>query len=187
MLSPLLKKLLFVRQFNINDGKIDILGNRHIMMSDNALLELQNIDETKFYDLMKGATLKQIEDFVEHAKVYKHLKDTALGDIANLSRKLGTTEGIVNTLKDIFDLYGLGSLDIASLSNSDKQAVVRVDDSTISNAYLNKTKKKSDKPVCVITAAVLAGLFTYLFQKQVDAAEVKCKAKGNNSCEFVIK
>lgn len=187
MLSPLLKKLLFVRQFNMSEGKIEILGCRHVMMSDAAILDLQNIDKTKFYDLMKGVTLEQIHDFVEHAEVYKNLKDTSLGDIANLSRKLGSSEGIVNTLKEIFEIYGLGDMEIASLDNSQKQAVVRVNQSSIANAYIKKNRKKSDKPVCVITAAVLAGLFSYLFQKQVNAAEVKCQAKGNNYCEFFIK
>ena len=170
----------------MNDGKIDILGNRHIMLSDSSLLELQDIDETKFYDLLKGETLKQMQDFVEHAKVYSHLKDTVAGDIEKLSRKLGAREGIVKTLQEIFDLYGLGLIDIISLSNDKKQAVVRVKDSTIAKAYLRR-KRKSKKPVCVITAAVLAGIFSYLFKKKVDAGENRCQAQGYSACEFVIK
>ena len=187
MLSELLKKLLFVRQFSMADGKIEILGNRHIMLSDSALLELQEIDETKFYELMKSSALKQMQDFVEHAKVYKHLKETVLVDIDNLSRKLGSAEGIVKTLQDIFSLYGLGIIEIPSLDNSRKRAVIRIRESTIAHAYLKQHRKNSNKPVCVITAAVLAGIFSYLFKKQVDAAEVRCLAKGNSYCEFVVE
>lgn len=187
MLSPLLKKLLFVRQLSMGDGKIEILGNRHIMLSDNALLDLQEIDESKFYDVMKSSTLKQLEKFVEHAKVYKNLKSTAITDIASLSRKLSSAEGIVKTVQEIFDLYGLGVIEIIRLDNKGKRAAVRVSDSTIARAYLKKNKKRSGKPVCVITAAVIAGLFTYLFQKEVNAAENRCLARGNSKCEFVIQ
>lgn len=187
MLSPLLKKLLFVRQFSMADGKIDILGDRHIMLSDNAILDLQEIDETKFYETMKSSTLTQLQDFIEHAKVYEHLKNTLIVDIANLSKKLGSGEGIVNTLQQIFDLYGLGLMEIPALDNTKKQAVVRIRESTIALAYLKRSRKSSLKPVCVITAAVLAGIFSFLFKRNVDAAEVKCTAQGKGFCEFVIK
>ena len=187
MLSPLLKKLLFVRQFNMDDGKIEILGNKHIMLSDQAILELQEIDETKFYELMKSSTLKQINDFIDHAKVYKQVKSVILWDVGKMTKKLSSAEGVVKASQEIFNLYGLGSMQIVKLNNEKKQAVVRIKNSTIAKAYLKKYKKKSKKPVCVITAAVLAGIFTYLFQKQVDAAEDSCLAKRNSSCQFIIK
>ncbi len=188
MLSPLLKKLLFVRQFSIADGKIDILGARHIMLASDALLELQNIDTTKLYDLMKDASFKQISDFVEHAKVYSQLKNVVLLDISRLSKKLGTgDEGLLRTLQEIFDIYGLGNLVITALDNTKKRASVRVYESSIAKAFLEKEKKKSKNAICTITAGVLAGIFSYLFKKQVDAVEGKCLAKGNSFCEFLIK
>ena len=187
MLSPLIKKLLFVRQFEIDQGKISILGKRHIMLSDQALLELQEIDETKFYDLVKRATIKQLGDFVDHAKVYENLKGTLLTDVDNLSKKLGGREGIVKTLQNIFDLYGLGLIEIEKLNNDKKEAIIKVRDSTIAKAYKDKGRQKSKKPVCVITAAVIASIFSFLFKKQVDAAEVRCLAQGSGFCEFVVK
>jgi len=187
MLSPLLKKLLFVRQLDMNEGKIQILGKRHIMLSDTALLELQEVDETKFYELMKSSTVKQMKDFVDKAKVYKQLKDTVFGDIGSLSKKIGSAEGVVKTAQDVFDLYGLGKIEIVKLENTKKEAVIRVKDSTIAKAYKTKNKKKSSKPVCVITAAVLAGIFTFLFKKKVDAGEDSCMAKSGSFCQFIIK
>lgn len=187
MLSPLLKKLLFVRQFSIAEGKINILGIRHSMLTTDALLELQDIDNTKLYDLMKDSTFRQLSEFVEHAKVYSQLKNTIFQNIAKLSSKLGGgEEGMLKTLQEIFDIYGLGNLVIANLDNQKKQAFVRVYESSIAQSYLEK-KGKSQTPVCTITAGVLAGIFSYLFKKDVNAVEGKCLAKGNSFCEFLIK
>jgi predicted hydrocarbon binding protein len=188
MLSPLLKKLLFVRQFSIDNGKIDILGNKHIMLSEDVLLELQEIDDAKLYNLVKDSTLNQLSKFVEHAKVYRQLKDVIAIDISSLSRKMGAgSEGVIKTVQDIFDIYGLGKMTIASLDNSKKQAVVRIQSSSIAEAYLKKNKRRSSKPICAITAAVIAGIFSYLFGKKVDAIEGKCKARGNDFCEFIVR
>ena len=70
VLSPILKKLLFVRQFDIDGGKIKLLGDREIMLNASAILELQSIDESKLYDIAKKSSLKNLVSFVEHAKVF---------------------------------------------------------------------------------------------------------------------
>ena len=49
VLSPIIKKLMFVRQFDIDKGKIELLGGRQIMIHASAVLELQEIDEGKVY------------------------------------------------------------------------------------------------------------------------------------------
>gem|GEM_PF-1728992 len=188
MLSPLLKKLLFVRQFSVADGKISILGKRHVMLPDDALLELQNIDNSRLYDIVKDATFKQLAEFIEHAAVYKQLKEVMLLDILALSKKLGAgEEGALRTLQDVFDVYGLGKLVIIDLDNTRKRVSARVYESSIAQAWLAKNKTKSKTATCTLTAAVLAGIFSYLFKKSVDCVEGKCLAKGNSCCEFLIK
>ena len=53
MLSPLLQKLLFVNQFSIANGKVEILGSRHIMLDVSSIISLQEIDKTKVYNAGK--------------------------------------------------------------------------------------------------------------------------------------
>src|SRR3989344_2877071 len=107
MLSPILKKLLFVRQFDIDAGKITLLGDREIMLNASAVLELQEIDETKLYDLAKKSSFKNLIDFVEHAKVYDKVKDNFIVNIAKLGKKIGETDaGTIKTLQEIFNVYG---------------------------------------------------------------------------------
>ena len=106
-------------------------------------------------------------------------------NIASLSKKIGKTdEGTIKTLSSIFEIYGLGALEILDLNNKDKKAILRIKDSSIAQEQLKKSKEK--KPVCIMTAGILAGLFTYIFGKDVDCVERKCVAQGQEYCEFEI-
>src|SRR3989344_907314 len=110
-LSPILKKLMFVRQFDIDQGKIKVLGDREIMLHASALLELQEIDESKVYDVAKKSGKANISGAVAHAKVYGKMKDVFIEEIKQLGKKIGETdEGTIKTLQELFDIYGLGEL-----------------------------------------------------------------------------
>lgn len=185
MLSPLLQKLLFINQFSINEGKIEILGSKYIMLDASNILVLQEIDKTKMYEVAKYVSEKSMKNLVEHAQVYKNIKDQTLKDIAELSRKIGKTdEGIIKTLQMIFEIYGLGKLEILDLDNKRKKVRVRIRNSSLALTQLKKSKSKNS--VCTLTAGILAGIFTYIFAKNVECIEESCIAKGNESCEFKI-
>jgi predicted hydrocarbon binding protein len=40
--------------------------------------------------------------------------------------------------------------------------------------------------MCTLTAGVLAGIFSYIFGKEVDCIEKKCKAIDSDYCEFEV-
>src|SRR3989344_6070655 len=142
-LSAILKKLLFVRQFDIDKGKITILGDREIMLSASAILELQEIDETKIYETAKQSSLKNIRGAVEHAKVYGKMRDVFMEEIAHLGDKIGQSdEGVINTLQELFNIYGLGEINIQELDNKGKTAIVIIRDSALAEEY----QKKRGKP-----------------------------------------
>lgn len=187
MLSPLLQKLLFVNQFGINNGKIEILGGRYIMLNASDLWRLQEIDETKMYALMKDFSKGNIQSLIEHAKVYKGMKDESLKNIADLSKKVGKGDsGVINTLQSLFELYGLGKMNITNLDNKNKTTSIQISESTIALEELKKGKK-SKETVCTITEGILAGLFSHIFGKDVDCIEKKCLAKGDDSCIFIVQ
>lgn len=186
MLSQLLQKLLFVRQFSIDDGKIELLGGKYIMLNASALLELQSIDETKIYMLARESSLAGMKNLVEHAKVYNKIKDLFLRNISELGKRIGATdEGMIKTLQDVFNVYGLGSLEIVELDNKNKKAAVKIKDSSIAQEYLKKSGK-SKNPVCAITAGVLAGMFSYIMNQKIECVEAKCLAQGASECVFKV-
>lgn len=184
MLSPLVQKLLFVRQFSISDGKVEVLGNRFIMLDASNLLALQEIDRTSMYTAAKESARTQIKNIVGHAKVYKKMKEESLKSIAELSKKVGaTSEGQIKVLQDLFDLFGLGKLEIVNLDNRNKMASLKVENSALVDAHREVSKKK--EKVCTLTAGILAGIFSYIFgKKDINCVEVKCKAESGDFCLF---
>jgi predicted hydrocarbon binding protein len=177
---------MFINQFGINEGKIEILGSRFVMLYASDLLCLQEIDESKMYAFMKGSSKKDLSELINHAKVYKGLKNEAVKNIASLSQKIGKTdEGVVKTLQDLFELYGLGKMKITNLDNKNKKAAIEIMNSTIAFASLKNGKVK--KLVCTVTAGILAGIFSFIFKTDVDCIEKKCRASGSSTCSFVVE
>jgi len=184
-LSSLLQRLLFVNQFSIIKGKIDILGNRYIMLDASDLLVLQEIDKTKTYNSVKKNSKENLKKIVNHAQVYKGIKGQSLKNIANLSKKIGKSdEGVIKTLQSLFEVYGLGKLEIMDLDNENKSAVLKIRNSTLARVQLKKAKSKT--PVCTLTAGILAGIFSYIFNKDVDCFERSCLASGKEECNFEV-
>ena len=156
------------------------------MLDANDLLVLQEIDKTKTYKTAKDSSKANLKSLVEHAAVYKGIKDQSLKNIAELSKKIGKTdEGVIKTLQSLFDIYGLGKLEIINLDNEKKKAILRVKDSSIAKAQLKISKSKT--PVCALTSGILAGIFSYIFKKDIDCIENKCLAKAEEICEFLVE
>jgi predicted hydrocarbon binding protein len=187
MLSPFLQKLLFVNQFEVNQGKITLLGDRKIMLDASIILALQETDETKAYDMAKKIGFENISGAVEHVKVYGAIKNAMIKELAVLGEKIGETdEGTIKTLENFFNLYGLGLMSIQNIDNENKSALIEVKDSAIADSWLTSKKAKSKDTACTLTAGVLAGMFSYIFGKDIDCREQKCKAQGEDSCVFKV-
>jgi len=187
VLSPILKKLLFVRQFDIDNGKIKLLGDSEIMLNALAILELQEIDESKLYDIAKRSSFKKMSSFVEHAKVYKKMKDVFMTDAARLGTKIGETDtGVIKTLQELFNVYGLGEMLIQEIDNKQKEALIMIRKGTLAQEWMKKKRTKSKMPVCTLTSGVIAGIFSYIFKKEVDCVEAKCIAQGYGQCMFKV-
>ncbi len=187
VLSPFLQKLLFVNQFEISNGKVSILGSRNVLLHASAILELQELDETKLYDLAKKSSFKNMGSFVNHARVYGKMKSAVLKELAALGKKIGESdEGALRTVEHLFNIYGLGQLTIRDVDNKEFHALLTLKDSSIALEWMEKFKGRSNNAVCTLTAGVLAGMFSYLFGKEVDCVESGCKAQGKAGCSFEI-
>jgi len=186
-LSSILKRLLFVRQFDINEGKINLLGDREIMLDASALLALQEIDKSGLYNIGKKEGISKMKGAVQHANVYKEMKDVFIQEIARLGKKIGESdEGTIKTLQEIFNIYGLGEMTIQEIDNKAKSAVVLIKESTIAEEWAKRNKGRSKIGVCSLTAGVIAGMFSYIFDKEIDCSEERCRAAGNSYCLFRV-
>lgn len=113
MLSPFLKKLLFVRKFFIIDGKIGLLDEKQ------AMLPL--------------AVLEQLKGEHIFGPVSTEMKKT----IAKYDKKIGaSSEGKIKLVKEVYETMGLGRLQIINLDNKKKEADLRISCSMENNPLL---------------------------------------------------
>jgi len=164
MMSAFLKKLLFVRQFDLAEGKIEMLGKREIMLPSNFIFAIQDGNKNT-YELIKMLTFENIKEW---------------GD------KIGSSEeGLIKNIKDIYETFGLGPLEITDLRNEKKEAIIVIRESVIAKEY-SKIKRSSKGAKCEIIASILAGMFSYIFGSDVDAVETKCLFSGSEYCMFNV-
>ena len=75
---------------------------------------------------------------------------------------------------------------VENIDNKLNKASITIKESTIALEWQETNKNKSKSSVCTLTAGVIAGMFSYIFGKQVDCVEVKCRAKGEDYCAFEV-
>ncbi len=166
MLSAFIKRLMFARQFDIDNGKIEVLGINQIMLSSSVISQLQEIDRKKAFEIIRKITFL---------------------NISNYGKRLGAkSEGLINVVADIYEMFGLGTMEVIDLNKEEKKAIIKIHESTIARSYM-ADRIKTSEPACIAISAVLSGMFSYLFDKDVIAVEQNCIVLGRESCEFVIK
>ena len=112
MLSPFLKKLLFVRQFFITDGRIEILGEKQVMLPFSAIMELQTDNS---FEILNREVKKVMEYY---------------------AKKIGASPGgMIQSVQDIYETMGLGKMQIIKLDADHKEVVLR-----LLNISLSKTQ-----------------------------------------------
>ncbi len=103
MLSPFLKKLLFVRQFFITDGKIEILGEKQVMLPSTAVARLST-DQT--FDILAVEMKKSMESYAKKVG--------------------GSSGGMIKSVQDIYETMGLGKMEIIRLEADKKEITLRI-------------------------------------------------------------
>ena len=91
-------------------------------------------------------------------------------------------EDLINLSKAMFKTFGYGIIDNAKIDFKEARAQLR-----IHHNFECGLGKNNGKPHSQFVRGILAGFFTQIFGKSVNAQETKCLAKGNSYCEFTIK
>lgn len=166
MFDPFVKKLLFARQFNIEDGKIDFLGDRELLLPIGFVSDFQDFNENKTYELAKKSSREEME---------------------RMAAKLGVKGPVlVQNMTKIYEAFGLGKLEIKDFDPKKGRAIINITDSPVATDYLRKNKP-AKRETCNFIAGMLAGTASCIFGKNMEAREVKCIAKGDTVCQFIIK
>lgn len=165
---PILKKI----NYKPETGELILNKQRLIFLSARMLSSIHM------------AILKTIGE-IANVEIYKSCEKSANNYYKNwlkfLSKELTKKEIIENFLKYL-EYWGFGRLDIISLEvEKEIKSLIRIYGCSFSQYY-----EKANKPVCYMTAGIIAGLFSAVLNKKVSVNERKCTAIGDNFCEFEV-
>ncbi|MEM5793790.1 MAG: V4R domain-containing protein [Candidatus Aenigmatarchaeota archaeon] len=165
---PILKKIFYKPE----KGELILNKQRLVFMSARMLPSIHL------------AILKTIGE-IANVEIYKSCEKSANNYYKNWKKFLPkdlTKEEVIKEFLKYLEYWGFGSVDIISLEvEKEIKSLIRIYGCSFSQYY-----EKPNKPVCYITAGIIAGLFSAILNKKVSVKERKCKAVGDNFCEFEV-
>ncbi len=168
LLNTFYDKFLFTNTLKYQHNNFYLLNMPFLMMPVDVIAALLEISDTEFQ--------KKI-----YTAIKMHTKE-------NLLQQFSLTLGVdkkkeLDLLKDYFTASGWGNLQTIDLEFETKRAIILVENSPFAAAL----KGKSASPVDTFLRGVLAGLFSKIFNEDIDCVEVECLAQNSERCKFIIK
>ena len=162
MISQFVKKLMFTGQVTFDKGFLEFLGEREASIPTKILAGLQDINPKRTYAIAKRGGEEEMEKFAGRLNM----------DATEISV-------IINKL---FELNGLGNIEILEFNIPDKRAVVRVYNNPIALYHAVNNKRIP----CTLLEGLLAGMFSFIFESDVTARETACMQNNRDYCEYTI-
>ena len=161
-------------------GVITVGGDRYILVRGEAIFT--NLRE------------KMTADFgpaVAEAFLYDLAKTIGRADAQRFAEKMGLQDPIhkLSAGPVHFSHTGWAFVDIlpeSSPSPDDDYMLVYNHPNTFESASYADKRKRSDRPVCIFSAGYSAGWCSFSFGLELDAREIRCLARGDDCCRFVM-
>lgn len=167
------KKLMLARLFNVEEGKITILGQSWVMSPSTVMMQLIRHIKTS----QNKALLRLL---------YKASKDTGIEYMRTLKKQTKNIDKLIEVGVNSLNLGGWGKVIVRDFDWKNKRGIVHFEDSTIGKLWLKKYGL-SKGPVDYIMCGFVAGGFSVITDTNIDGIETKCIAMGSPRCEFVLK
>jgi predicted hydrocarbon binding protein len=161
MLSSFVKKLIFARQLNIEDGSI------------TCLEQSMTLVPTSFF-------LQQIDEELS----FQEYKRSLIGFSRHLMRNENKLELLENYC-NLFNSSGLGLIKIEGADREKRTAKVSLEHSKVAEQHL-KIKGVAKEPVCALAKAFIKAMFSIIFDSGIEIKEASCLAMKHEKCIFVL-
>ncbi|MFH1751901.1 MAG: 4-vinyl reductase [archaeon] len=167
-------KLLMTKSLEFKDGEISLLKNPALLLPVNVVCSMihELIQEDNYavaYHMIYSGTKLGVISYSHELVKNFHLKKQELMKI----------------FLQIAALAGYGKIDVKNVDYKLKRAIIHATESPVAQTYV-KEYGRSKFFVDVINAGFFAGVFSILFEENVDCIELKCIARGDSECEFIV-
>lgn len=170
MLDGFFKKLLFSRQIKGEKGNLSILDIPVFILSVNTVVGLQEV------------IIKELGDFGV-GEIYRAGKNAGI-NLAEEHKKRLNIRGpkLYSLIENLVEMGGWGDIAPQNQDYKNSRAIYIFYNSPFPPLY-----KKRGECSCHLIRGLIAGVHEVIFEREVDCFESKCKSKGNQFCEFIIK
>lgn len=164
----LVKQLISMRHFSLEDGKIHIFQQPVVIYDLEAVLFLQE-------DLME----RGLGNTIYHA-----CKKSGYEWFENMcdNYKIGVEGSVRKWGPDMMRVAGWGSPIVLKFDPEKPLIHYRIEDSTVAERF-----KGAGFPVCHSVRGYGTGMAEYLFGRKMAGVEIKCRAAGDAECAVLIK
>jgi len=168
MISSFFKKLLLSRMVEIDDGEFKLFHTNFFLGSVKGHMFMRE-------EMKKRKNLDILYSFGEWISK----------DILDYFKRIGGgREESMKFWLNMINLTGFGEIEILEINSKKRHAVVKCRNSPIAKEYL---KSKKTDMVDEILSGIIAGFFGEWFDTKVVCNEIRCIAKGNKYCQFVVR
>jgi len=88
----------------------------------------------------------------------------------------------IELVKEFFTASGWGNIQTIDIEMQSKRAIIIIENSPFAAALKGKTQTAD-----VFLRGIIAGMFSKIFEEDIDCAEVECAAHNSERCKFIIK
>jgi len=125
--------------------------------------------------------IPEIQDIEFHKKIYLAVKK---GTFEKLSKKSKTNpKKELKLMEKTFTELGWGEIKNIDMQQESKKAIIILKNSPLAASLKGKTKLPAD----VLLRGALAGIFSKIFNEDIDCVESECSALQGKQCKFIIK
>ena len=129
--------------------------------------------------------LCEVQDINFQKKIYESVKKSTA---ESLMKEFGANFGgdkkkQTELLETFFTASGWGQIQTIDLQSDTKRAIIVLDNSPFAAKLKGKTQLSAD----VFLRGTIAGMFSKIFEDNIDCVEVECAALAGEKCKFIIK
>jgi predicted hydrocarbon binding protein len=167
MLNAFFDKFIFTNNLKYTHYNFYLLNIPFLISPIESLIGIASVSDSDFQKRIYSAIKVSTRDAL--------FKDLSL----SFSDKQKELEFIEN----FFSASGWGSLQAIDVQFDSKRAIIVVENSPFASAL----KGKATIPVDSFLRGTFAGVFSKLFEEEIDCVEVECAALSHERCKFVVK
>ncbi|MFA6064919.1 MAG: 4-vinyl reductase [archaeon] len=168
LLNEFYDKFLFTANIEYRHNNFFMIKVPFLMSPINTLVGLAGVQDAEFHKTVYSEVKKStFEKLMPEITARKHLEK----------------EKTIKIVEDYFTASGWGLIQNVDLQMDEKKAIIVLDNSP----FARKLKGKTKFPVDTFLRGTLAGMFSKIFDDDIDCVETECAALKGKRCKFIIQ